>query len=175
MYNWCQTEGLYCPVWEHSTVGVHIKISPPGMFLSPDLSFFLDIGLNVLTSDSFMSDIFSKLGYLLVSFRLYNWLSTRRLVPWIKHLHPTYWSTFRKSVLNDSWFVRDENHENYQHNNFCTMPILEMQHRMNMNIGWERFARIHQIGSFDYGRTLVSIRFMFYIGETGEFLTNGRT
>ena len=39
------------------------------------------------------------------SFRLCNWMSLRRLVSWINHLPPAYWSTFWKSMLNTSWAV----------------------------------------------------------------------
>ena len=33
------------------------------------------------------------------SFRLCNWLSLRRLVSWINHLPPAFWSTFRESIF----------------------------------------------------------------------------
>ena len=39
------------------------------------------------------------------SSRLCNWVSLWCLVPWINHLPPACWSTFRKSSLNDSRFV----------------------------------------------------------------------
>ena len=49
--------------------------------------------------DSFMSCLHSLLGYNLQgSSRLCNWLSLHRLVPWINHLPPVYWSTFGNLV-----------------------------------------------------------------------------
>ena len=37
--------------------------------------------------------------YLIDNIRLCNWLSLRRMVPWINHLPPVCWSTFWKSSL----------------------------------------------------------------------------
>ena len=68
--------------------------------------FSVDIGLNVLPCESFMSCLTSLLGYFKENSGLCNWSSLRYLVPWIDHLPPVCWSTFWKLVCNASWFVR---------------------------------------------------------------------
>ena len=62
-------------------------------------TFSLNIGLNRLPLDSFVSCLHSPLGFSTGSSRLRNWLSLRCLVPWINHLPPVCWSTFWKSSL----------------------------------------------------------------------------
>ena len=52
-----------------------------------------------------LRNIILNLDILQGGFRLFNWLSLRRLVSWINHLPPACWSTFWKSVLNTSWAV----------------------------------------------------------------------
>ena len=37
--------------------------------------------------------------------RLSNWLSLRRLGPWMNHLPPAWKSTFRLTFQNESWYV----------------------------------------------------------------------
>ena len=61
--------------------------------------FSLNIGLNMLPSDSFLSCLYSLLRFLQGNSRLCNWLSLQRLVPWISHLLPVCWSTFWKYNL----------------------------------------------------------------------------
>ena len=71
------------------------------------LNFFQNIGFNMVPSDPFMSHLATQLGYSAGKFQACNWMSVRRLpmVSWINHLHPAYWSTFWKSILNNSWAV----------------------------------------------------------------------
>ena len=38
-------------------------------------------------------------------FRLSNWFSLRRLGPWMNHLPPAWYSTFRLTFQNESWYV----------------------------------------------------------------------
>ena len=52
---------------------------------------------NRRTSMSLCHILLLNLDILQGSFRLCNWLSLRRLVSWINHLPPAFWSTFRKS------------------------------------------------------------------------------
>ena len=75
----------------------------PGCFCPR--TFFQNIGLNMVASEPFMSHLVTQLDILLGSFRLCNWLSLRRLVSWISHLPPVCWSSFWKSILNNSWAV----------------------------------------------------------------------
>ena len=67
--------------------------------------FHLNIGLNMLPSDSFVSCLDYLLGYSTGAGLICNWLSLRCLVPWINHLPPVYWSTFWKSSLKWRWVV----------------------------------------------------------------------
>ena len=67
----------------------------PGCFCPCTLP--LNIGLNMLPSNSFMSCLHSLLGYSAWSSRLCKWLSLHSSVPWIKHLPPVFRSTFCKS------------------------------------------------------------------------------
>ena len=46
-----------------------------------------------------LRNIILNLDILQGSFRLFNWLSLRRLVSWINHLPPACWSTFWKSIF----------------------------------------------------------------------------
>ena len=63
-------------------------------------TFSLNIGLNMFSSDSFMSCLQSLLGYSTGEFQALQ-LSLRCLVPWINHLPPVCWSFFK----NNSRFV----------------------------------------------------------------------
>ena len=67
----------------------------PGFFCP--WALFQNIGFNTVLTDPFMSHLATQLGYSAGDFRLCNWLSLRRLVSWINHLPPAYWSTFWKS------------------------------------------------------------------------------
>ena len=78
-------------------LGIWCSIIPhlPGCFWP--WTFFQNIGFNTVLTGPFMSHLATQLGFLQGSFRLCNWLSLRRLVPWINHLPPACWSTFWKS------------------------------------------------------------------------------
>ena len=69
-----------------------LNASAPGQYL-------LNIGLNMLPSDSFMSCLDFYWDILQGSSRRCNWLSFRCLVPWINHVSLVCWSTFWKSSL----------------------------------------------------------------------------
>ena len=68
------------------------------------------IGLNMLSSYSFMSGLYSQLGYSTgkwISGWVSNWLSVWWILTWINHLPPVFYSTFKKLVLNDKvWHKR---------------------------------------------------------------------
>ena len=66
-----------------------------GCFCSSTLS--LNIALNMLPSDSFVSWLDSLLGYSTVGSRLCNKLPLRCLVLWINRLTPVCWFNFWKS------------------------------------------------------------------------------
>ena len=74
--------------------------------------FHLNIGLNMLPSDSFVSCLDYLLGYSTGAGLICNWLSLRCLVPWINHLPPVYWSTFWKSSLKWRWVCKFDTLEN---------------------------------------------------------------
>ena len=59
----------------------------------------LNIGLNMLPSDFFMSCLDLYWDILQGRSRLYSWLFFRCLVPWINHVSLVCWSTFWKSSL----------------------------------------------------------------------------
>ena len=84
----------------------------PGCFCP--WTVFQNIGFNMVPSDPFMSHLATQLGYLQGSFRLCNWLSLRRLVSWINHLHSACWSTLWKSI--------------YKHQLGCGFDILDSIH-----------------------------------------------
>ena len=63
---------------------------------------FSNNGLNMLPWTSFTC--YTK-GNQQGCFRLSNWFSLRRLGPWMTHLPPAWWSTFRLTFQNDSWYV----------------------------------------------------------------------
>ena len=101
--------GIFLPIhyFSNYTLGILYLSSAgsanaqlPGCFRS--WTFSLNIGLNMSPMDAFMSCLDSILGYFIGSSRLCNWLSLRRLVPWINHLPPVCWSIFWKSSLK--WY-----------------------------------------------------------------------
>ena len=69
----------------------------PGCFCP--WTVFQNIRFNMVPSDPFMSHLATQLGILQGSFRLWNWLSLRRLVSWVNHLPPVWLSTFWKSTI----------------------------------------------------------------------------
>ena len=60
----------------------------------------------MVPSDTFMSHLDTHLGYSTGEFQALQLIVLlRRLVLWINHLPPVCWSTFWKSILNNSWAV----------------------------------------------------------------------
>ena len=72
--------------------------SPPRMFLSLDLLSKYRIQHGAI-GPLYVTSSYSTWDILQGSFRFCNWLSLRRLVPWINHLPLACWSTFWKSIF----------------------------------------------------------------------------
>ena len=89
----------------------------PGCFCP--WNFSENIGFNTVLTDPFMSHLATQLGYSAGIFRLYNWLSLHRLVSWINHLPPAYWSTFWKSNFKQQLGCRFDIMDNIYY--FCVL------------------------------------------------------
>ena len=52
-----------------------------------------------------LSDLHTKIRISAGVFQAHNWFPLQCLGPWMNHLSPIWWSTFRFIFLNDSWCV----------------------------------------------------------------------
>ena len=123
---WCLPEGRISPsfmikethwflVSEHSHLFSFLYLSNsgsanaqlPGCFRP--WRFSLNIGLNMLPFDAFMSCLYSLLGFSTGEFQALQLIVLRRLVPWISYLPPVCWSFFWKS----SWTLNSTVTETY--------------------------------------------------------------
>ena len=84
-------------VWDAVSIFNHL----PSMFFVHGFCF-LNNGLNMLPWTSFTC--YTKDNQQ-GCFRLSNWFFLRRLGPWMNHLPPAWWSTFRLTFQNESWYV----------------------------------------------------------------------
>ena len=123
-------------------------------------------GFNTVLTVPLMSHLATQLRYSAGGFRLCNWLSLRRLVSWINHLPPAYWSTFWKS--------------NFKQQLGCRFAIMNLYFFVFWHM--QLYVLIHQIilgltflNFFKYSCTNIFHRVVFMLSITHLKYTEWKT